>query len=231
MKRAQRTDLLREMKKSFNRYISILAIMALGVAFYAGVRSSEPDMQLSVKKYFDETGYMDIRVMGTLGMTEQDVAEISAIEGVELAEGGYQTELFLDTDQRDYQMSVYSMGDNLNRVYVTEGRIPEAANECFMDRDFMAEQGYKIGDTITLFADKETELSDILAIDTFTIVGAGTFPNYLSWQRGAVSIGTGVEDGFIFLPKEAFSMERTRSSLRSSKIASTTAIFSEQPPT
>ena len=207
MKRAQRTDLLREMKKSFNRYISILAIMALGVAFYAGVRSSEPDMQLSVKKYFDETGYMDIRVMGTLGMTEQDVAEISAIEGVELAEGGYQTELFLDTDQRDYQMSVYSMGDNLNRVYVTEGRIPEAVNECFMDRDFMAEQGYKIGDTITLFTDKETELSDILALDTFTIVGAGTFPNYLSWQRGAVSIGTGVEDGFIFLPKEAFSME------------------------
>ena len=62
MKKAQITDLLREMKKSFNRYISILAIMALGVAFYAGVRSSEPDMQLSVKKYFDETEYMDIRV-------------------------------------------------------------------------------------------------------------------------------------------------------------------------
>ena len=207
MKRAQRTDLLREMKKSFNRYISILAIMALGVAFYAGVRSSEPDMQLGVKKYFDETGYMDIRVMGTLGMTEDDVEKISAIEGVELAEGGYQTELFLDTDQRDYQMSVYSMGNNLNRVYVTEGRIPETVNECFLDRDFMAEHGYKIGDTITLFADKETELSDILARDTFTIVGAGTFPNYLSWQKGAVSIGTGVEDGFLFLPQEAFSME------------------------
>ena len=207
MKRAQRTDLLREMKKSFNRYISILAIMALGVAFYAGVRSSEPDMQLSAKKYFDETNYMDIRVMGTLGMTDGDVTEISAIEGVALAEGGYQTELFLEAGQRDYQMSVYSLGDVLNQVRVTEGRVPVAANECFVDRDFMSSCGYKIGDTITLRTDKDTELSDVLAVDTFTIVGAGIFPNYLSWQRGSVSIGTGVEDGFLFLPKEAFSME------------------------
>ena len=207
MKRAQRTDLVREMKKSFNRYISILAIMALGVAFYAGVRSSEPDMQLSAKQYFDETNYMDVRVLGTLGMTDDDVKEIGAIDGVAMAEGGYQTELFLEAGQRDYQMSVYSMGDALNQVYVTEGRVPEAANECFVDRDFMSSCGYKIGDTITLRTDKDTELSDVLAVDTFTIVGAGIFPNYLSWQRGSVSIGTGVEDGFLFLPKEAFSME------------------------
>ena len=207
MKRAQRTDLLREMKKSFNRYISILAIMALGVAFYAGVRSSEPDMQLSAKKYFDETNYMDIRVMGTLGMTESDVAEINAIEGVVLAEGGYQTELFFEAEQRDFQMSVYSMGDTLNQVYVTEGRVPESADECFVDRDFMSSFGYKIGDTITLRTGNDTELSDVLAVATFTIVGEGIFPNYLSWQRGAVSIGTGVEDGFVFLPEEAFSME------------------------
>lgn len=207
MKRAQRTDLIREMKKSFNRYISILSIMALGVAFYAGVRSSEPDMQLSAKKYFDETNYMDIRVLGTLGMTEDDVAEIGAVEGVALVEGGYQTELFLEADQRDYQMSVYSMGDSINQLYVTEGRLPEAANECFADRDFMSSHGYHIGDIITLKTEKDTEISDVLAEDTFTIVGSGIFPNYLSWQRGAVSIGTGVEDGFLFLPKAAFSME------------------------
>ena len=73
MKRAQRTDLLREMKKIFNRYISILLIMAIGVAFYAGVRSAEPDMQISAKDFYDTTNYMDIRVLGTLGMTEDDV--------------------------------------------------------------------------------------------------------------------------------------------------------------
>ena len=207
MKRAQKTDLIREMKKSFNRYISIMAIMALGVSFYTGVRSSEPDMQLSAKKYFNETNYMDIRVLGTLGMTEDDVEEIKAIDGIVQAEGGYQTELFLKADQRDYQMSVYSIGDELNQIYVLEGRAPETKNECFMDRDFMAGFGYKIGDTISLRADEDTELSDILSTDTFTIVGSGIFPNYLSWQRGAVSIGTGVEDGFVFLPREAFAME------------------------
>jgi len=207
MKRAQRTDLLREMKKSFNRYISILSIIMLGVAFYAGVRSAEPDMQLSTKKYLDETNYMDIRVMGTLGVTEDDMAEIRKTDGIAQAEGGYQTEMFLEAGQRDYQMSVFSLGDKINKVYLTDGRLPETATECFADRDFLTAYGYEIGDVITLRTDEDTELSDILAEDTFTIVGAGVYPDYLSWQRGAVSIGTGVEDGFLFLPKDAFSLE------------------------
>ena len=207
MKRAQRTDLIREMKKSFNRYISILLIMALGVAFYAGVRSAEPDMQLSAKEFFDTTNYMDIRVLGTLGMTADDVAEIGALEGVAQAEGGYQTELFWEAGERDYQMTVYSLGNNINQVYVKEGRVPETAKECFVDIDFMQGHGYQLGDVITLRTDKDTELSEVLNNDTFTIVGAGIFPSYLSWQRGAVSIGTGVEDGFLFLPAEAFAME------------------------
>ena len=207
MKRAQRTDLLREMKKSFNRYISILLIMTLGVAFYAGVRSAEPDMQLSAKKYLDDTNYMDIRILGTLGMTEEDVAAIGAIKGVELADGGYQTELFWDAGERAFQMSLYSLGENINQVYVKEGRLPQKQNECFVDADFLTGHGYSVGDVITLKAEQDTEMSDILAVDTFTIVGSGIFPNYLSWQRGAVSIGTGVEDGFLFLPKDAFTME------------------------
>jgi len=207
MKRAQRTDLIREMKKSFNRYISILMIMALGVAFYAGVRSAEPDMQLSAKEFYDTTNYMDIRVLGTLGMTEDDVAAISAVEGIAQAEGGYQTELFLDTAERDFQMTVYSLGENINQVYVEDGRLPQNQKECFADKDFMESNGYSIGDVITLKTDDDTELSCVLATDRFTIVGSGTFPTYLSWQRGAVSIGTGVEDGFLFLPKDAFSME------------------------
>ncbi len=207
MKRAQRTDLVREMKKSFNRYISILLIMALGVAFYAGVRSAEPDMQLSAKDFFDSTDYMDIRVLGTLGMTEEDVTAIGGIGGIAVAEGGYQTELFLASGHKDYQMNVYSMGDAVTRVYVTEGRIPQAPDECFMDEDFLRNAGYHIGDVITLKAEEDTELSDVLHQDTFTIVGYGSYPNYLSWNRGSVSIGTGVEDGFLFVTKDAFSME------------------------
>ena len=165
MKRAQRTDLIREMKKSFNRYISILLIMALGVAFYAGVRSAEPDMQLSAKEFYDTTNYMDIRVLGTLGMTEEDVTAIGAVEGIAQVEGGYQTELFWDTTDRDYQMSVYSLGENINQVYVTEGRVPKAFDECFVDVDFMQQHGYAVGDVITLKEDKDTEISDILNTD------------------------------------------------------------------
>jgi len=207
VKRAQRTDLIREMRKSFNRYISILLIMALGVAFYAGVRSAEPDMQLSAKRHFDETNYMDIRVLGTLGVTEDDVVQIAKIEGISEVEGGYQTELFLLAEERNYQMTVMSLGEKINHVAVTEGRIPEAADECFVDEDFLKNMGYAIGDVITMEPEKDVEVSDVLSVNTFTIVGYGKFPSYLSWQRGAVSIGTGAEDGFVFLHKDAFAYE------------------------
>lgn len=82
MKQAQRKDFFWEIKKSLNRYLSILFIVALGVAFYAGIRSSEPDMQLSADAYFDQTRLMDIRVLGTLGLSEENVAAIEAIDGI-----------------------------------------------------------------------------------------------------------------------------------------------------
>lgn len=207
MKRAQRKDLYRELKHSLNRYLSIMTIMALGVAFYVGVRASEPDMQLTADYFLDTSDFMDIRVIGTMGLTEEDVQAIEAVDGIDKAEGAYYAEAFLETATKTFQMMLYSIGEKVNKVELTSGRMPKQENECFLDEYFMEKCGYQIGDTLTFLADKGEALSDMLHSDTYTIVGAGKYAEYLSWERGTVSIGTGSADGFVFLPKSAFASE------------------------
>lgn len=207
MKRAQRKDLFRELKHSLNRYLSIMAIMALGVAFYVGVRSSEPDMQLTADYFLDTSDFMDIRVIGTLGLTEEDVQAVGAVDGIAQAEGAYYAEAFLETDTKTFQMMLYSIGEKVNKVELTSGRMPEQENECFLDEYFMEKYGYELGDTITFSLGTDKEITDTLHEDTYTIVGAGKYGEFLSWSRGTVSIGTGSADGFVFLPKSAFAGE------------------------
>ncbi|MGN0986837.1 MAG: FtsX-like permease family protein, partial [Otoolea sp.] len=206
MKKAQWTDLFREIRKSKGRYLSLLFIVALGTAFYAGVRSSEPDMTASVDRYYDETDFMDVRIMGTLGLTEEDIRAISGTEGIAQAEGGYSAELFAVCQDDQPIISVISACDNMNRMTIQEGRMPQEPDECFMDTGFMMNQGYEVGDRVTLVDEKGNKPEDLTA-DTYTIVGSGTWSWYLSWSRGAASIGDGSVDAFMVVQPEAFDMD------------------------
>ena len=89
MKKALRKDFFMDIKKSFARFISIFFIVALGVAFFSGIQAASPDMRYSGDSYYDETNLMDLRVMGTLGLTDEDLEALNQVKGVELAEGGY----------------------------------------------------------------------------------------------------------------------------------------------
>ena len=59
-------DILREIRKSLGRFLSILLIVALGVAFFAGVRASVPDMKYTADAYFDEYNMQDIQLLSTV---------------------------------------------------------------------------------------------------------------------------------------------------------------------
>ena len=89
MSKSLRKDFYREIKKSFSRFISIMLIVVLGVAFYSGIRSAMPAMKLTADRIYDEQGLMDIRVVGTLGLTADDLEKIREIEGVQNAEGSF----------------------------------------------------------------------------------------------------------------------------------------------
>lgn len=206
MKKAQWTDLFREIRKSKGRYLSLLFIVALGTAFYAGVRSAEPDMTASVDRYYDETNFMDVRVLGTLGLTADDLQTIADTEGILMAEGGYSAELFAVCEDNQPVMSVVSACDNMNHMTIEEGRMPQSPDECFMDVRFMTMEGYSIGDTVTV-TDEDGESPENLVTDTYTIVGSGTWSWYLSISRGSASIGDGSVDAFMVLSPEAFDMD------------------------
>ena len=206
MTKAQWTDFIRAIQKSKGRFISLIFIVALGTAFFTGVRSAEPDMTASADKYYDETALMDVRILGTLGLTEDDLNAISNTNGILHAESGYSTEALSATGNGSLVVNVISLSEHINQMTLTEGRLPEAENECFLDASIMSAGGFHIGDTFTVTGEDGLAPSD-LKHDSYTIVGYGTWSWYLSWTRGSASIGDGSLDGFAVVPEAAFDMD------------------------
>lgn len=206
-KRALRTNFYMEIRKSLGRFLSIFFIVAMGVAFFSGIRSAEPDMRYSADAYFDRNDFMDIQVMGTLGITEEDVTAIEQVEGVEKAEPGYSADMLVDVHGNQKILHVSSVLDSMNDYKAEEGRMPEKSGECLMDQDFAASAGLKVGDSITLLSGTRDPLTDTLQTDTYEITGLGSSVSYISFERGSSNIGNGEVSGFLTILPEDFSLE------------------------
>lgn len=206
-KRALRKNFYMEIRKSLGRFLSIFFIVAMGVAFFSGIRSAEPDMRYSADAYFDRNDFMDIQVMGTLGITEEDVTAIEQVEGVEKAEPGYFADMLVDVHGNQKILHVSSVLDSMNDYKAEEGRMPEKSGECLMDQDFAASAGLKVGDSITLLSGTRDPLTDTLRTDTYEITGLGSSVSYISFERGSSNIGNGEVSGFLTILPEDFSLE------------------------
>jgi putative ABC transport system permease protein len=206
-KRALRKDFYMEIKTSLNRFLSIFLIVALGVAFFAGLRATDPDMRLTADHYYDLSNLMDIRVLSTLGITDEDVIAISEVEGVKEVEAAFSTHVVSDVNGNELVLEVLSATDKINKILVSEGRMPRSASEVLVDDFFITTTGYKIGDTITVSSGTEEDISDTLNKNEFTIVGVGSTSYYLSFQRGSSSIGSGDVNSFVVVLPEVFKQE------------------------
>lgn len=200
-------EFFREIRGSRNRFISILVIVTLGVAFFSGVRAASPDMKLSADTYFDEANLMDIRVLSTLGLTDEDVDALREIAGVKSVEPSYSADVLCHLDDSQPVLHLMAVTGNMNQVTVTEGRKPEKSDEILLDERFMDSNELEIGDRVALFSGEEDEdIEDTLSVTEYTIVGSGTSPFYLSLDRGTSTIGNGSVGGFGILLPESFSM-------------------------
>ena len=117
-------DFQREIQKSKSRFISIMLIVALGVAFYSGVRSSLPAMYMTADASYDKENLMDIRVVGTLGLTESDIEAIKQVEGVQEIEGSYTTDFLCFVNSKEIVTRAVSMTKSINDVTLLEGEYP-----------------------------------------------------------------------------------------------------------
>ena len=206
-KKALRKDFYMEIRKSMGRFLSIFFIVAIGCAFFAGIRSSEPDMRYSGDAYFDRKNLMDLQVISTMGLTDEDVEAIEKLDGIEKAEAGYSVDALCTEGDNQIVMHVMSLFPSMNQVQVENGRLPEKSDECVVDADFLSKSTLKIGDRVTLSSGTDKPVTDSLKEDTFTIVGSVSSPCYIGFQRGSTTIGSGNISAFLCVPEESFCME------------------------
>ena len=221
------TDTLRTIRRHFSRFLSILLMVALGTAFFVGMKATAPDMLENARRYFEDYNLMDLRVRSTIGLTDGDLKEIAAVEGVKAVSGEKFTDAFvsvngapqLDIDGTRITTRVYAVSPEdlqafaagrtdagyINRFQLTAGRYPRSKGECLVDASRLSTpETYKLGATITLTSAGEQQPEE-LNVSSFVIVGVMRAPYYLSFERGHTNVGSGKLGTFIVVPDEAFS--------------------------
>lgn len=211
-KKALLKDTVREIKKSFGRFISIFAIVGIGVAFYAGIKASVPIMKGSADTYFNDYNLMDYKIQSTLGMSSDDVKELSKIEGVDGVYASHSMDTLSTRNASQSVVKVLSLPLNakandkeyINQYRLVEGRMPENENECIMEADVISPSGYKLGDSITLSSGTSDDILDSLKHKTYKVVGKVMTPYYMSYEKGSAAIGNGKVSRYIAIADSNF---------------------------
>lgn len=227
MKNAMQKDFWREIGHTRSRFFSIMILVALSVAFLSGLKATAPDMKHTGDDYLDSLHLADIQVLSTLGLTDEDIAALRAQDKIEDAEGEYVIDAFASSDSLDAVVKVLSLTDRgISDVLLREGRMPERADECVVEENMLSLMSISIGDTITLTPGDD--LSDALAQDTYTVVGTVRSPVYLAVERGTSTLGSGTVKAYLYLPREAFTLDYyTAAYVRVSGAAEMTAFYSD----
>ena len=197
-------DIFREIKISLGRFLSILCIVAIGVAFFAGIKASAPDMKNSADTYFDKYNVQDIQVYSTIGLTKKDVAAIKKINGVKSVQSNFSMDTLsqIDSTQMVIKVISYEIDQKMNKIRLVDGRMPERENECLVEASSATNKLYgtfHIGDTIKLQSGTDEALSKSLKRTKYKIVGTCYNPNYLSYEKGSSNIGSGTVNSFIYI--------------------------------
>ena len=227
MKNAMQKDFWREIKHTKSRFFSMMILVALSVAFLSGLKATAPDMKHTGDDYLDSLHLADIQVLSTLGLTDEDIAALRAQGKIEDAEGEYVIDAFASSDSLDAVVKVLSLTDRgISDVLLREGRMPERADECVVEENMLSLMNIAIGDTITLTPGDD--LSDALAQDTYTVVGTVRSPVYLAVERGTSTLGSGTVKAYLYLPREAFTLDYyTAAYVRVSGAAEMTAFYDD----
>ena len=225
-------DLFRSLTNTKARFLSIMAIIALGVGFFSGINATEPDMILSADQYYQTQRLSDFRLISPLGFQAADIEAVRTLSGVGAVQAGYSKDLFLTTAGGNtatvkiysYDAADYQSGDGLNVPTVIEGRLPEQAGEIAVDASRSLPDELGIGSAVTLSVPDGEQLTDFLKTGTYTIVGLIDSPLYITYERGQTNIGDGSISFFGLIGEADFTMDRvTDLFIRTSASASLTA--------
>ena len=226
MKSAFNTETLRSITHSLGRFLAIAAIVALGTGFYAGLRMTAPDMKLAADEYFDGTSLMDIRVLSTLGLTDDDIAALRHVEGVEAVMPARETDVMASIDGEQYATRVHSLPDAartsdtsdgvharsddpdyLNRPLLVRGSWPQKTGECVLSANLVENDAIAVGDTLTI-TEGVQDVDQTFVTRTYTVTGFVNAPYYAtSSSMGETTLGSGSIQQYMYVPESDFSAD------------------------
>ncbi len=218
MKSAAVKDILREIWRTRNRFLSIFAIVALGAGFFSGLKAVCPDMLATGDSYFAGQNLLDIRLVSTYGFSENDMEAIHSMEGVQSVLPSYSKDIFVkNSNNANILAKIMALPDDtlpdyadpsVNQVVLLEGRLPESADECVIERNAQMPVDFEIGDVISVYTDDPDDpLEDSLARSSWTVVGVVRSPRYISFERGNTDIGNGNLDTYLMVNTENFTTD------------------------
>ena len=197
---------IREIKASFGRYLAILAIVMLGVGLFAGLKITKPTMIATENAYLREQNFFDFRLLSTIGFTDDDVEKLSQMDDAADIEGTISFDaLCTIKEENEAVYKIHAIPEKINKVVLTAGRMPQAADECVLDSTQYTEE--VIGSAFTLTDSNDEDTLDMFRNRTYTIVGLVQSPYYMNFERGTTSIGDGRIAAYAYVPKESFDSE------------------------
>lgn len=218
LKSALFKDIVREIKRTKSRFFSIFAIIALGAGFFSGLKAACPDMLATQESYFKDNNLMDIHLLSTYGFDDGDMKAIRNVEGIKGIYPTYSKDVFVKNDKNTNLIAkVIALPDDttaefadktIDEPVVLEGRLPQNANECVVEKHAQLRTVFNIGDTVSVYTtDASDPIGDSLVRDSWTVVGVVMTPQYISYERGNTSIGDGSIDTYIMVPESNFCYE------------------------
>lgn len=202
MKKSLLKDSLIQIRKTSKRFVSMLLMTFMGVGFFAGVRATSPDMKKTMDTYLDKQNTFDTKIVSTLGLTDDDVSEISKLENIEKVYGLYSEDVFVKFSDIESVVKVIEYNENINLPELTNGKLPEKVDECVIDKNMQNAQNIKIGDYIEIKEELDDDEDPSFINTKLKVVGVVKSPLYISRDRGTTSLGSGKVSYFIYTNSE-----------------------------
>ena len=236
MKPTQIAELIANIKASFVSFFSILMFVAMGVGVFSGIFWASPALQTAADKVFNEGNLHHFQVVYPYGLTDDDVAKLSALPDVDGVEAGYQAVQDFENDNGSFCMKLQTMGRNIDELMVQEGALPLKAGQIALKASNAKFLGLQVGDTITFAHDgTDDDGMKLLKTDTFTITALVESPEYIAYSGqtyGFSSSGSGSIDAIGWITNAAFDAKAFQDgfpvvNVRSAKLAAFPGSFGD----
>lgn len=198
-----------EIKVRKKIFVSLLFMSLLGVGFFAGIKATAPDMKNTLESYFNDLNMMDIEVISPTMLNEDDISSLKEINGITEIEPVISFDAITKYRDKNPVVKVYSNPDNINKLNLVEGRLPENYDECVIDEHILkSNSGFALNEYIEIKDEK-----NLLKTNKLKIVGVVNSPLYISSLRGNTNLASGSIDYFLYVSKDNFNLKNMYTNL------------------